>query len=105
MHREYSCKKKWIHIGRIAGSNVTEEHISDYLAPVYQGTQFDVEKLQSPGQNSVFSVVEEKQANRLDHMPPNKFCFVHQNVESIRTSYRCDPIGHKETFSFDNYLK
>ncbi|KAK9882352.1 hypothetical protein WA026_020876 [Henosepilachna vigintioctopunctata] len=56
-------------------------------------------------QLSEFFPLEEKQANRLDHMPPNKVCFVQKNVESIGTSYRCNPISHKETFLFECYLK
>ncbi|KAK9882197.1 hypothetical protein WA026_019709 [Henosepilachna vigintioctopunctata] len=50
------AEKKWIYIEKIAGSNVTEEDISDYLAPVFQGPQFDLKKLQPQGQNSAFIV-------------------------------------------------
>lgn len=51
-----AIRKKWMYVGRIAGANVSEMDVLDYLADSKVGEKVEVKKLPTKGENSAFSI-------------------------------------------------
>lgn len=51
-----AIKRNWIYVGKIAGKEVTEENIAEFLKDVNKTRDIVVKKLNTKGQNSAFSI-------------------------------------------------
>ncbi|KAL3283016.1 hypothetical protein HHI36_006173, partial [Cryptolaemus montrouzieri] len=49
-----AAKKKWLYVGRIAGQEVLEDDLNEYLADLQDKDKVEIKKLHTKGNNSSF---------------------------------------------------